>query len=398
MRKILLSFSLLSSFIVADDHTIAVLDFSGEGIHSDELKFLSEQFRIELLKMDTLRVLDYTDMLDILADYGYESVTCFTVECGVISSMLLDQEWTVSANISKIGDAFVSDARVIESQTGRVINVATYDYELSIEGLKSRGMHNLAELLMSTRVPIEVHRRQNLVYVKTKPQGALVRVGRDTLNGKTPIAIDRITIESRPIILLKEGFEPYKINQLPNDDSDVIYVELQHLVPQIGNLSFYEPVPDGIVIVSNDGKDNFLIDEGKDKFEKLSAGKYYLESNKYVVINGKFNIKHRRTTQVKPVFYDKSEIRLRKERYLKNRNIMIASLGATLAFRTYLFIRSEAMYNKYSNSIEEAENRHEKIENLDNQKPFVDIFSGIIIFPIVYYHAKYLEMDRWLNQ
>ena len=115
-------------------------------------------------------------------------------------------------------------------------------------------------------------------------------------------------------------------------------------------------------------------------------------------MNGKFNIKHRRTTQVKPVFYDKSEIRLRKERYLKNRNIMIASLGATLAFRTYLFIRSEAMYNKYSNSIEEAENRHEKIENLDNQKPFVDIFSGIIIFPIVYYHAKYLEMDRWLNQ
>ena len=79
----------------------------------------------------------------------------------------------------------------------------------------------------------------------------------------------------------------------------------------------------------------------------------------------------------------------------KKRNIMIASLGATLAFRTYLFIRSEAMYNKYSNSIEEAENRHEKIESLDNQKPFVDIFSGIIIFPIVYYHAKYLEMDRW---
>ena len=49
-------------------------------------------------------------------------------------------------------------------------------------------------------------------------------------------------------------------------------------------------------------------------------------------------------------------------------------------------------------SIEEAENRHEKIESLDSQKPFVDIFSGIIIFPIVYYHAKYLEMDRWLNQ
>ena len=49
MRKILLLFFVLSSFIIADDHTIAVLDFSGEGIHSDELKFLSEQFRIEFV-------------------------------------------------------------------------------------------------------------------------------------------------------------------------------------------------------------------------------------------------------------------------------------------------------------------------------------------------------------
>ena len=89
MRKILLSIILCFSALFADDHTIAVLDFSGEGIHTDELKSLSEQFRMELLKMDTLRVLDYSDMLSILADYGYDSKPCFTVECGVISSMLL---------------------------------------------------------------------------------------------------------------------------------------------------------------------------------------------------------------------------------------------------------------------------------------------------------------------
>jgi len=35
---------------------------------------------------------------------------------------------------------------------------------------------------------------------------------------------------------------------------------------------------------------------------------------------------------------------------------------------------------------------------LDKNKPTVDILSGIIIFPVVYYHAKYLQMDRWLKQ
>ena len=398
MRKFFLSIYVLSSFIIADDHTIAVLDFNGEGIHSDELKLLSDQFRMELLKMDTLRVLDYSDMIDILTDYGDEYISCFTVECAVISSMLLNQEWTVSANISKIGDAFIGEARLIESKTGRVINVATYDYELSIEGLKSRGIKNLAVLLMSKRIPIEVHQRQNLVYIKTNPQGAIVRVGADTLNGKTPIAIDRTIVESRPIIVLKEGFRPYKIKYLPNEESDIIYIELQDLVPKIGNVLFDKPVPEGIVIVSSDGKKNFLVDGGSDRYDKLGAGKYYLESNQYVVINGKFVIKHRRTTKIKPIFHDKSEIRLRKERYLRNRNIMIGTLGVSLAFRMYLFVGSEAIYNKYSTSIEEGESRHNKIENLDKQKPFVDIFSGIMIFPIVYYHSKYLEMDRWLSQ
>ena len=115
-------------------------------------------------------------------------------------------------------------------------------------------------------------------------------------------------------------------------------------MPQIGDLSFSEPVPDGIVIVSSDGEDSFLIDEGSINYEKLDAGKYHLESSRYVVINGKFNIKHRRTTQIDPVFYDKSEIRLRKQRYLKNRNIFIGALGATLAFRFYLFISYLGFY------------------------------------------------------
>ncbi len=40
MRKTLLSIFIFSTLIIADDHSIAVLDFSGEGIHSDELKKL----------------------------------------------------------------------------------------------------------------------------------------------------------------------------------------------------------------------------------------------------------------------------------------------------------------------------------------------------------------------
>ena len=147
--------------------------------------------------MDTLRVLDYDDMKNILMDYS-ESTSCSSIECAVIASMLLDQEWLVTAHVSKIGDVFLIEARLIESSSGRIINAVSYDYDLSIEGLYTRGMHNLSEIVMSKRIPLEIHKRQNLVYFKTNPPDAMIRVGKDTLTGSTPLAIDRVVVESRP--------------------------------------------------------------------------------------------------------------------------------------------------------------------------------------------------------
>ena len=38
------------------------------------------------------------------------------------------------------------------------------------------------------------------------------------------------------------------------------------------------------------------------------------------------------------------------------------------------------------------------IENLDNQKPIFDILSSFVVFPMIFYHAKFLEMERWLKE
>ena len=168
MKNLILSLC-FTSFVFSQDHSVAVLDFSGESIHQDELIQLSAVFRTELLRMDTLQVMDYDDMSKILLDYGYKTPTCGSIECNIVSSILLDQEWLITAHVSKIGDVFLIEARLIDSQAGRVINAVSYDFEQSIEGLYTRGMHNLSELVMSKRIPLEVHQRQNLVYFKTNP-------------------------------------------------------------------------------------------------------------------------------------------------------------------------------------------------------------------------------------
>ena len=396
MRKICITLLFFTALLSADDHTIAVLDFTGESIHSDELRSLSAQFRIELLKMDTLRVLDYDEMRKTLSIAGYETPSCPTLSCGVIVSMLLEQEWLANAHIVKIGDAYIVEAQLFDTETGRVINVINYDKEISLDGLKTRGMHNVAELLLSTRIPLEVHQRQNLVYIKTKPSGAMVRVGRDTLSGQTPMALDRVLVESRPIIIMKEGYESFRVNQLPDDESDILYIELQHRVPQIGQLVFANPIPKGIVIVSEDGKDRFLIEENAVAFADLPAGDYTLQSSKHIINKGNFRVRHRRTTQIDPEIFLISDIKRNIESYKKRRNITIGLMATSIGYRTYLTLQSDNLYKKYSNELQEGDSRHQLIKSMDNQKPIFDILSISLTFSSFYYHLKYTELKKSL--
>ena len=395
--KHLFILSILTAYLFADDHSISVLDFTGEGVVDTELQSLSELFRVELLKQDTLKVMDYEDMKQVLSIAGYDEPKCSTIECAVISSMLLDTEWMATIHIAKIGDVFISEGRLYASETGRVINAVTYDHELSLEGLRTRGMHNLAEMLMSTRVPMEVHERQNLVYIKTKPAGAMVRIGLDTLGGFTPMALDRVVVESRPIVLIKKGFEPYRLKHLPEDESDIIFIELQHLVPQIGHIAFEAPVPEGIVIVSTDGATRFLVEEGAIVYEKLGAGTYHLESGQYIIHNGDFRISHRRTTHVNPQFHDILLIEKDRDSYKFKRNLLIGSLVITAGYRGYLQYESAKIYKSYGSDILEGDANHKQIEALDQLKPIMDGISLFSLFPIIYYHAKYLQMKRWLQ-
>ncbi len=69
-RNFIFTVTLFSTLLLADDHTIAVLDFTGEGIPEEQLKYLGEIFRVELLRQDTLRVMDYNDMSSTLALSG----------------------------------------------------------------------------------------------------------------------------------------------------------------------------------------------------------------------------------------------------------------------------------------------------------------------------------------
>jgi hypothetical protein len=72
-------------------------------------------------------------------------------------------------------------------------------------------------------------------------------------------------------------------------------------------------------------------------------------------------------------------------------------LVITAGYRGYLQYESENIYKSYGSDILEGDANHKQIEELDQLKPIMDGISVFTIFPIIYYHGKYLQMKRWLQ-
>ena len=77
---------------------------------------------------------------------------------------------------------------------------------------------------------------------------------------------------------------------------------------------------------------------------------------------------------------------------------MIGLLAVSGGYLGYLQYESDNIYKKYGDDIPNADIRHTRIEELDQLKPIFGGISVFTVFPVIYYHAKYLQMKRWLRQ
>ena len=77
---------------------------------------------------------------------------------------------------------------------------------------------------------------------------------------------------------------------------------------------------------------------------------------------------------------------------------MIGLLVVSAGYLGYLQFESEKIYKDYGEDISDGDIRHTRIEELDQLKPIFGGISVFTVFPVIYYHAKYLQMKRWLRQ
>jgi TolB-like protein len=147
-----ISVLILNSSLHAQQTTLAVVDFEGFGVSATEAIALSNRLRNELFRLNAFKVVDRGLMEKILQEQNIQQLGCTSDECLVEVGRLLGVQQMIGGSISRVGSLFSVSARLVDVETGVVLNVSDYDIEGGIEDILRIGMQNVAVGISSNTV------------------------------------------------------------------------------------------------------------------------------------------------------------------------------------------------------------------------------------------------------
>jgi len=121
--------------------SIAVLDLDAYGVPPSDALALSNRLTTELFKTAYFNVVEREKTEEILDEQGFQLSGCTSSECLIEAGKLLNVELMLGGSISKVGDYYSIELRIIDVETGEILSVASVDIQGSIgkvlvEGIK----------------------------------------------------------------------------------------------------------------------------------------------------------------------------------------------------------------------------------------------------------------------
>ncbi|MEE8437485.1 MAG: hypothetical protein V3S22_04015 [Candidatus Neomarinimicrobiota bacterium] len=399
MLKHLLSLTFLIFGILNAQPRLALMDFSGESMSRQNLQSLNRNLRAELLKVDTLGVLDRDEMIFALDNHGFDPV-CNNYDCAVVAGLLLNMAQVITLDISKVGEVFVVKGLLYDVKAGLVLNRVIYDHEYTFEGLQNRGIKNIAVMLMTNRIPMVVHKSDQQIYIQSIPGGATLKIGAKLYPESTPFAIDRVIIESQRVTLIKENYEDYVIAGLPPDESRVILARLNLLDPTLlqGDLILDQPVPDGIMVISSAEDTSLQIPSGATEMSGIHKGQYRLSSNDYIIQNGIFKIKALKSTYLSPRFLLRSKLEKQLKRHKLRRTLYLTGAALLMGYAGFLDQEAGKKYETYSRDTSDPGAIRSQVTKMDRSIPYL-LYSGLtFILPAIHQQYQIFSLKKILEK
>ncbi|MCP4581215.1 MAG: SUMF1/EgtB/PvdO family nonheme iron enzyme [candidate division Zixibacteria bacterium] len=161
MRKSSISLIVLVSYILLlylpsfCQTTIAVLELEAKGVTIIEASALSDRLRAELFKTGKFRVVEREEMDKILTEQGFQMTgACTSTECVVQAGQLLGVKQMVAGSVSKVGNTYSVYSRLVNVETGELVEVATYDSQDKIDNLLISGLSIIAAKLTDSKLKL----------------------------------------------------------------------------------------------------------------------------------------------------------------------------------------------------------------------------------------------------
>ncbi|MBI4532256.1 MAG: DUF2380 domain-containing protein [Candidatus Latescibacteria bacterium] len=151
----------------AEKSRIGVLELRANGVSEEEARGLTDRLRAELHRTGRFEVVEREKMQEILQEQGFQqSGACNTDVCAVEVGKLIGAEQMAAGSVSKIGQIYAVNLRLIDVERGVMVRTATEDCPCPIDRVLTETMQHVAwQLAGVSQAPVLTSRKSPMKWV-----------------------------------------------------------------------------------------------------------------------------------------------------------------------------------------------------------------------------------------
>lgn len=251
---------------------VAILPFGALNVSQSDALVITSLFETSVVKTEMFLVIEQNQIKALLDAQKYSLDGCVDESCAVEVGRLLAAEQIILGELSRVGNRYIVNAKIIDVSQGRNIradNVAAPSLDEIAETGVALLAYKLAGLTYVEGATERIAQSFGELFVSTEPSGAEVFIN-GIRRGISPFLVERVPLGAVSIVARKDSFYGEQTVELQNTDLLEISIKLEIALGRLFIRSTEQEVS-----VWLDGKD--LGPLGSGLFRDIPAGERGLE-------------------------------------------------------------------------------------------------------------------------
>ena len=239
---------LWSSLFSQDDKlSISILDFKGDGVNDQILKFCYQKLETNLIESNRFIVIAKDKRDEILKEWEWQGSGACDEECVVQIGDMLGAKYLMVGDILGFGELYQINIKIVDITKGSVVEKVTKEIQGGLPELLDGMTESSREItrriasgsapqqvMQQTGLPAAVQKTYGSIDVTTDPLGANIFIDGVEV-GVTPKIIPDLETGTHNLILNYPGYERLQKRIMVEDGKTIPISE--YLVPKTGSLS-----------------------------------------------------------------------------------------------------------------------------------------------------------------